>query len=165
MLLLGLAAGALHARQLYAAVLLFIAFGLILALVWARLGAADLALAEAAIGAGLTGVLLQVLPIFVAYLIFAALLGRTLGSLFRLPVPSARTLTFSFGTRNSFVVPAHRPDTARGLASRRGGHRLPVAGRAVRHGGVPEMGVKQVDPGALSHIALAAPHPISRSKM
>ena len=53
---------------------------------------------------GLTGVLLQVLPIFVAYLIFAALLGRTLGSLFRLPVPSARTLTFSFGTRNSFVV-------------------------------------------------------------
>ncbi|KIL02635.1 sodium:proton antiporter, partial [Stutzerimonas stutzeri] len=57
-LLLGLAAGALHARQLYAAVLLFIAFGLILALVWARLGAADLALAEAAIDAGLTGVLL-----------------------------------------------------------------------------------------------------------
>ena len=57
-LLLGLAGGALHVRQLYAGVLLFIAFGLVLALVWARLGAADLALAEAAIGAGLTGVLL-----------------------------------------------------------------------------------------------------------
>ncbi len=58
LLLLGLAGGALHVRQLYAGVLLFISFGLVLALVWARLGAADLALAEAAIGAGLTGVLL-----------------------------------------------------------------------------------------------------------
>lgn len=58
LLLLGLAFGALHARNLYTSVLLFIAFGLALALIWARLGAADLALAEAAIGAGLTGVLL-----------------------------------------------------------------------------------------------------------
>ncbi|WP_019341745.1 hydrogenase subunit MbhD domain-containing protein [Stutzerimonas stutzeri] len=58
LLVLGLAFGALHGRNLYASVLLFIAFGLALALVWARLGAADLALAEAAIGAGLTGVLL-----------------------------------------------------------------------------------------------------------
>lgn len=75
LLLLGLAGGALHARQLYAAVLLFIAFGLVLALVWARLGAADLALAEAAIGAGLTGVLL-----------FTALAGQPLeGSEPRLP--------------------------------------------------------------------------------
>ena len=57
-LLLALAFGALHGRNLYASVLLFIAFGLALALIWARLGAADLALAEAAIGAGLTGVLL-----------------------------------------------------------------------------------------------------------
>lgn len=54
--------------------------------------------------AGLGGVLLQVLPIFVAYLAFAAILGKTLGRLFRLSAPSARTLTFSFGTRNSFVV-------------------------------------------------------------
>mgnify|MGYP000656342784 FL=1 len=58
LLLLGLAFGALHGRNLYASVLLFIAFGLALALIWARLGAADLALAEGAIGAGLTGVLL-----------------------------------------------------------------------------------------------------------
>jgi multisubunit Na+/H+ antiporter MnhB subunit len=58
LLLLGLAFGALHGRNLYASVLLFIAFGLALALIWARLGAADLALAETAIGAGLTGVLL-----------------------------------------------------------------------------------------------------------
>lgn len=54
--------------------------------------------------AGLTGVLMQVLLIFVAYLVFAAFLGKTLGTLFRLPTPSARTLTFSFGTRNSFVM-------------------------------------------------------------
>lgn len=54
--------------------------------------------------AGLSGVLLQVLLIFVAYLIFAAFLGKTLGRLFQLPTRSARTLTFSFGTRNSFVV-------------------------------------------------------------
>lgn len=40
------------------AVILFIVFGLLMALVWARLSAPDIALAEAAIGAGLTGALL-----------------------------------------------------------------------------------------------------------
>lgn len=48
----------LYARVLTVSVVLFIAFGLLLAVVWARLGAPDLALAEAAIGAGLTGALL-----------------------------------------------------------------------------------------------------------
>lgn len=57
-LLLTLAGTALHARHLYTGVIMFIAFGLLLAITWARLGAPDLALAEAAIGAGLTGVLL-----------------------------------------------------------------------------------------------------------
>lgn len=57
-LLLTLAMAVLHARSLYASIVLFIAFGLLLALTWARLGAPDLALAEAAIGAGLTGALL-----------------------------------------------------------------------------------------------------------
>lgn len=37
---------------------LFIVFGLLMALAWARLAAPDIALAEAAIGAGLTGALL-----------------------------------------------------------------------------------------------------------
>lgn len=50
--------GAMHARSTSAAIGLFVAFGLVLSLAWARLGAPDLALAEAAIGAGLTGVLL-----------------------------------------------------------------------------------------------------------
>ncbi|MEX1214805.1 hydrogenase subunit MbhD domain-containing protein [Saccharospirillum sp.] len=58
MLIVSLACGALYSRSLYRAVVFFIALGLSLALVWARLSAPDLALAEAAIGAGLTGVLL-----------------------------------------------------------------------------------------------------------
>lgn len=56
--LLACAAGVFFSRDLFRAVVLFIAFGLLLALVWVRLQAPDLALAEAAIGAGLTGVLL-----------------------------------------------------------------------------------------------------------
>lgn len=50
--------GVFSSRDLFRAVVMFIAFGLLLALVWVRLDAPDLALAEAAIGAGLTGVLL-----------------------------------------------------------------------------------------------------------
>ncbi len=47
----------LAARELFTSIVLFIAFGLLVALAWARLDAPDIALAEAAIGAGLTGVL------------------------------------------------------------------------------------------------------------
>ncbi|MDJ0956832.1 MAG: DUF4040 domain-containing protein [Arenicellales bacterium] len=53
-----LAGAALRARSLRQSIILFIAFGLVTALVWARLRAPDVALAEAAIGAGLTGALL-----------------------------------------------------------------------------------------------------------
>lgn len=56
--LLWLAARALHVRDLFQGVVLFIAFGLLLALAWVRLRAPDVALAEAAIGSGLTGALL-----------------------------------------------------------------------------------------------------------
>jgi len=45
---------------LFRAIVLFIVFGLTMALAWARLGAPDLAMAEAAIGAGLTGALMLV---------------------------------------------------------------------------------------------------------
>lgn len=48
----------LAADDLYEAVAGFVAFGLLLALAWARLDAPDVALAEAAIGAGLMGALL-----------------------------------------------------------------------------------------------------------
>ncbi|MDM7483340.1 MAG: arsenic resistance protein [Halomonas sp.] len=42
--------------------------------------------------------------LFSGYLLLAGLLGRALGRLFSLPTRSARTLAFSFGTRNSFVM-------------------------------------------------------------
>ena len=56
--LLWLAWAALASRDLFRGIVLFIAFGLVLAMAWVRLGAPDVALAEAAIGAGLTGALL-----------------------------------------------------------------------------------------------------------
>lgn len=56
--LLWSAARALTTRDLFRAVVLFVVFGLLMALAWARLGAPDIALAEAAIGAGLSGALL-----------------------------------------------------------------------------------------------------------
>ena len=56
--LLWLAWRALACPDLFRAIVLFIAFGLLMALAWARLSAPDIALAEAAIGAGLTGALL-----------------------------------------------------------------------------------------------------------
>lgn len=56
--LLWAAVRALTVRVLFHAVVLFIIFGLLMALAWARLGSPDIALAEAAIGAGLAGALL-----------------------------------------------------------------------------------------------------------
>lgn len=52
------AVAALYSRNLFRAVVVFIAFGVLMAVAWVRLQAPDIALAEAAIGAGLTGVLL-----------------------------------------------------------------------------------------------------------
>lgn len=46
----------------------------------------------------------QLLLIFSGYLIAAALVGKLLSNAFRLPGARGRTLAFSFGTRNSFVV-------------------------------------------------------------
>ena len=57
LILLWLAWAALASRDLFRGIVLFIAFGLVLSMAWARLGAPDVALAEAAIGAGLTGAL------------------------------------------------------------------------------------------------------------
>lgn len=48
----------LSSPDLYKAIVLFVAFGLLMALTWVGLEAPDVALAEAAIGAGLTGALL-----------------------------------------------------------------------------------------------------------
>ncbi len=57
-LVIGVAAWTVAARESFAAVVGFVAYGLLLALVWVGLHAVDVALAEAAIGGGLTGVLL-----------------------------------------------------------------------------------------------------------
>ncbi|MFU8842144.1 MAG: hydrogenase subunit MbhD domain-containing protein, partial [Nitriliruptoraceae bacterium] len=56
--LTGSAAATVFAADPVRASLLFVVFGLLSALAWVRLAAPDIALAEAAVGAGLTGVLL-----------------------------------------------------------------------------------------------------------
>lgn len=57
LMLVGLAWRCLTSRQHFRSVVLFIGLGLLIALAWVRLAAPDIALAEAAIGAGLTGAL------------------------------------------------------------------------------------------------------------
>jgi len=57
-LVLGVAVWTLAARDTFAAVIGFVTYGLLLALVWVRLAAPDVALTEAAIGSGVTGGLL-----------------------------------------------------------------------------------------------------------
>ncbi|MCX7053107.1 MAG: DUF4040 domain-containing protein, partial [Proteobacteria bacterium] len=57
-LILGLAVWTIVAREAAAAVVGFIVYGLLLTLVWLQLKGIDVALTEAAIGGGLTGVLL-----------------------------------------------------------------------------------------------------------
>ncbi len=42
--------------------------------------------------------------VFVVFLLAAGWLAKGLSQLFKLPVEQGRTLAFSFGTRNSFVV-------------------------------------------------------------
>lgn len=44
-------------RRIFACAVFFIVFGLLLSVVWLRLSAPDVAMAEAAIGAGITGAL------------------------------------------------------------------------------------------------------------
>ncbi|MCL4846841.1 MAG: DUF4040 domain-containing protein [Acidobacteria bacterium] len=57
-LLVWLAWRALSVADLFKGIVLFIAFGLCMALAWVRLNAPDIALAEAAVGSGITGALL-----------------------------------------------------------------------------------------------------------
>jgi multisubunit Na+/H+ antiporter MnhB subunit len=58
LLVLGVAGWTVAVRDAFAAVIGFVVYGLLLALVWVRLGAVDVALTETAIGAGLAGTLL-----------------------------------------------------------------------------------------------------------
>lgn len=64
-----------------------------------------IAAAQAAHVYEVAGTLLQsVIPVCILYLLLAALTARFIASLMKLPVDQGRTLAFSFGTRNSFVV-------------------------------------------------------------
>jgi uncharacterized MnhB-related membrane protein len=56
--LIWVAVAALAEAKLFKSVVMFVVFGLFLAIAWVRLGAVDVALAEAAIGAGVTGALM-----------------------------------------------------------------------------------------------------------
>ena len=56
--MLAVAGWTVVAREAFAAVVGYVAYGLLLSLVWVRLFAVDVALTEAAIGSGVTGVLL-----------------------------------------------------------------------------------------------------------
>ncbi|MFY0989987.1 bile acid:sodium symporter [Halomonas sp. C05BenzN] len=53
---------------------------------------------------GSLGLLGWLLPVFLGFLVAAALLAWLLARAFRLPVAQGRVLAFSFGSRNSFVV-------------------------------------------------------------
>ncbi|MGC2081112.1 MAG: hydrogenase subunit MbhD domain-containing protein, partial [Xanthobacteraceae bacterium] len=57
-LLLTVAIWIITARDAFSAVLAFVAYGLLLAIVWVELSAIDIALTEAAIGSGVTGMIL-----------------------------------------------------------------------------------------------------------
>jgi len=85
-ILLVLAVVALHSENLRQSIFVFIVFGLVTALVWARLGAPDVALAEAAIGSGIAGALL-----------LAALRDRQPGCEEHIePLPSWQVLTVTY---------------------------------------------------------------------
>jgi uncharacterized MnhB-related membrane protein len=58
LIIVGLAWRCLNDRDLFRAVIKFIALGLLIAVAWVRLRAPDVALAEAAVGSGLTGALI-----------------------------------------------------------------------------------------------------------
>ncbi|PNG25337.1 hydrogenase subunit MbhD domain-containing protein [Methylocella silvestris] len=58
LLVLAIAGWTIAAREAFAAIVGYVAYGLLLSIVWARLFAVDVAMTEAAIGGGVTGVLL-----------------------------------------------------------------------------------------------------------
>jgi uncharacterized MnhB-related membrane protein len=58
LMVLAAALSAISGRDLFGSIAFYIIYGILIALAWMRLDAVDVALAEAAIGAGLTGVLL-----------------------------------------------------------------------------------------------------------
>jgi multisubunit Na+/H+ antiporter MnhB subunit len=117
LLIIGLGVFALAARGDRAAIIGFVAYGLLVALVWVRLAAVDVALTEAALGGGLTGLLL-------------------LGAAARLPTPvppTGRGLVIAVGLLSALVttglvaVVLLLPEPAPSLADAAAAH-LPALG-------------------------------------
>jgi len=63
-----------------------------------------IAAAHAGAVANVLGQLAGVVPAFVLFLVLAVLVAKLMARWFALPADQGRTLAFSFGTRNSFVV-------------------------------------------------------------
>ncbi|MBN2979331.1 arsenic resistance protein [Pseudomonas fluorescens] len=95
--------------------------------VWAWLPVPAMALVLfVVIGSQITSVvrdidlLMPVIPIYVAFVLLAPLMGMLAARLFALPAPTARAVTFSASTRNSLVVlplALALPEDVRGLAA------------------------------------------------
>ncbi|MCB4824793.1 MnhB domain-containing protein [Roseicella aerolata] len=111
-LVLGAAAWTLAAPTAVAAVVGFLGFGLLLTLAWLRLGAAEVAMAEAAIGVAATGVILLLAVVRLrggAETVSAAMPGRGM-------VAAAGLLAGAVGLALALAVLA-LPDPAPGLAA------------------------------------------------
>jgi multisubunit Na+/H+ antiporter MnhB subunit len=107
-LILGIGASAIAVRKAFAAVIAFVVYGLLLAIAWVRLSAVDVALTEAAIGGGMTGMLMlgavarlrfakgngthTGLPVRLAAAILCALIAAGLATAMLLPPEVAPTL-------------------------------------------------------------------------
>ncbi len=107
-LLLAIATWIIAARATFVAVVVFVVYGLLLALVWVSLSAVDVALTEAAIGSGVTGMLLLSaaarlrrteaaakepgLPMRLAGGVFCALISAGLAAIILFPADVAPTL-------------------------------------------------------------------------
>src|ERR1700730_8155230 len=108
LLVLAIGASTIFARKAFDAVIAFVVYGLLLAIVWVRLSAIDVALTEAAIGGGMTGTLLLGavarsrsaeldnsrigLPVRLAAAFFCALVGACLAGALLLPPKVIPTL-------------------------------------------------------------------------
>lgn len=107
-LVLAIGASTIFARTAFEAVIAFVVYGLLLAIVWVRLSAVDVALTEAAIGGGMTGMLLlgavarlrftgvdsvrASLPVRLVTGVFCALIAAGLASAILLPPEVIPTL-------------------------------------------------------------------------
>jgi multisubunit Na+/H+ antiporter MnhB subunit len=107
---LAVAAWTIVTREAFAAVVGFVTYGLLLALVWVRLAAPDVALTEAAIGGGVTGVLLLGAAVRMRGATAAA--DDRPGPAFRLLAGVLCALVAAALAATMFLLPEHAPSLA-----------------------------------------------------